>query len=89
VAVRRIQAESGGEVLWDLLDGFDFPVLVIRGGAEEHLLKDEDARLYSEHLKKGRVLTFPESGHDQWAPDLARFVRTLSDFLDELRDKVP
>ena len=81
-ALRGIEAESGGEELWDALDSFDFPVLVIRGGAEGHLLKDQDVELYSKHLKHGQVVTFQMSGHDPWEPDFAAFVGTLGSFLD-------
>lgn len=79
--VRGLQAESGGELLWEALEEFDFPVLVMRGGAEGHLLKDEDANLYTKYLKHGRLLVFEESGHDMWKPDLGKFIRVLEDFL--------
>lgn len=83
-AVRGLQAESGGEVLWDALDRFEFPVLVIKGDKEDSLLKAEDAKLYTRHLKHGRLLLFEESGHDVWKPDLGRFIRTLNEFLSDL-----
>jgi hypothetical protein len=80
-AVWGIQAESGGELLWDLLDGFDFPVLVIKGAKEDSLLKKEDLDLYAKHLKHGYLILLEESGHDVWKPDLGRFIETLNGFM--------
>lgn len=82
--VRGVQSESGGELLWDTLDGFQFPVLVIRGGKKDSILKEEDAQLYEKHLRRGRLLLFEDSGHDVWKPDLGRFIGALSDFLSAL-----
>lgn len=81
-AVRGVQVESGGELLWDTLDGFDFPVLVVKGAKEDSLLKKEDLDLYAKHLKHGNLILLEEAGHDVWRPDLGKFVGTLNDFMD-------
>lgn len=85
--VRGVQEDSDGALLWEALDDFDFPALIIRGGKEGSLLKGEDADLYSKHLADSRIIVFDESGHDQWKPDMARFVRTIYDFLAEVEEQ--
>ena len=84
---KGVQEDSDAVSLWDALDEFGFPVLVIRGGTEGSLLKDEDAAMYAKHLKDVRIVVFEESGHDQWKPDLARFIRTVGEFLTDTDDR--
>lgn len=79
--VRGVQEDSDYVLLWEALEELDFPALVIRGGSEGSLLKDEDADMYTKHMKDCQISRFEESSHDVWKPDLPKFINTLNKFL--------
>lgn len=79
---RAIQEESRRCELWDRLDEFRFPLLVLHGCKEGSLLRKEHIELYKKHSKNIEVVAFEESGHYLWEPDYERVIEILKKFMD-------
>ncbi len=82
--LRGVEQESSEVVLWDALGKINCPILVIGGGAEGALLKQEHIEMYRQHSRKLEVVVFPDSGHNVSQPDYDRFIRTITKFLEPI-----
>jgi pimeloyl-ACP methyl ester carboxylesterase len=77
-----IQQESKARELWDRLDQFHFPVLILHGCKKGSLLNTKHIELYKKHVKNIEVISFEESGHHLWEPDYEKLTRILINFMD-------
>ncbi len=82
--LRGLERESTEVVLWDKLNKVKAPILVIGGGAEGALLKQEHVEIYRQHCRNLEVVIFPDSGHNVSQPDYDRFIRTMNKFLEPI-----
>jgi pimeloyl-ACP methyl ester carboxylesterase len=82
--VRGIQKDSKEIHLWDKLKNITCPVLIIKGGTENALLKEDAMQKYKSYLKNVEIVEFSDSGHELWVPDYNRFINTIRIFLEEL-----
>lgn len=82
--VRGIQSDSKEVELWEDLQQIQCPVLIIKGGTNNSLLKESATEKYKNHLSNVSVVEFSDSGHELWKPDYNRFIKTVTDFLVEL-----
>jgi pimeloyl-ACP methyl ester carboxylesterase len=80
--MRGLERESTEIPLWDRLEAIKSPVLLIGGGAEGALLKQEHVEKYRQHCRNLEVAIFPDSGHMVWQPDYDRFISRVNKFLD-------
>jgi pimeloyl-ACP methyl ester carboxylesterase len=71
--VKGIQQDSKEVYLWDELKKITCPVLIIKGGTEQSLLKDDATEIYKNQLKNVEIVEFTDSGHELWIPDYGRF----------------
>lgn len=83
-AVLGIQSESRATSFWERLHELSCPLLVLRGGKESSLLKEDMTEKYSQAAPGARVVVFPASGHRLWRPDLALFLDTIRAFADAI-----
>jgi len=81
--VRNIQADSKRMDLEGDLSRIVCPVLLIKGGTEKSLLKENEVEKYKNNVKHLSVVEFSDSGHELWEPDYQRFLKTITDFLDK------
>src|SRR5260370_18729890 len=82
--MRGLERESIETLLWDRLDAIRIPILLIGGGAEGALLKQEHVEKYRQHCRNLEVAIFPDSGHMIWQPDYNRFISRVNKFLDHV-----
>jgi pimeloyl-ACP methyl ester carboxylesterase len=82
--VRAIQKESKEVELWEDLQRIKCPVLIIKGGTNNSLLKEWATEKYKNNLSNVNVVEFSDSGHELWIPDYDRFIKTVTDFLVDL-----
>ena len=82
--LRGLERESTEVVLWDKLAEIKSPVLVIGGGTEGALLKQEHVEMYRRHGRSLEVVIFPDSGHNVSQPYYDRFIRTITKFLGSI-----
>ena len=82
--VEEIQKDSNEIILWEELKEINCPVLVIKGGTEQALLKKEDSEKYKNNCKNVEVKVFINSGHELWVPDYDKFIETIKDFLNKI-----
>lgn len=82
--VRGIQRDSKEVELWEDLQRIKCPVLVIKGGTNNSLLKEKATEKYINCLSNVNVVEFSDSGHELWKPDYNRFIKTVTEFLEEL-----
>lgn len=82
--VEEIQKNSNEIILWEELKEINCPVLVIKGGTEKALLKNEDSEKYKNNCKNVEVKVFINSGHELWVPDYDKFIETIKDFLNKI-----
>jgi pimeloyl-ACP methyl ester carboxylesterase len=85
--MRGLERDSTEILLWDRLDAIKSPILLIGGGAEEALLKQEHIEKYRQHCRNLEVAIFPDSGHMVWQPDYNRFISTVNKFLHNIDDQ--
>jgi pimeloyl-ACP methyl ester carboxylesterase len=85
--MRGLERESTEVLLWERLDTIKSPILLIGGGAEGALLKQEHVEKYRQHCRNLDVAIFPDSGHMVWQPDYDRFISRLNKFLDHIDDR--
>ena len=85
--MRGLERESKEILLWDRLDAIKSRILLIGGGAEGALLKQEHVEKYREHCRNLEVAIFSDSGHMVWQPDYDRFITRLIKFLDCIDDQ--
>jgi pimeloyl-ACP methyl ester carboxylesterase len=84
--LRGLERESTEILLWDRLDAIRSPILLIGGGAEGALLKQEHIEKYRQHCRNLEVAIYPDSGHMVWQPDYDRFISRINTFLDNIDD---
>ena len=84
--LRGLERESTEVLLWDRLDTIRSPILLIGGGAEGALLKQEHVEMYRQHCRNLEVAIFPDSGHMVWQPDYDRFISMVNKFFDKIDD---
>ena len=77
-----IQRESKAIELWDRLDTFNFPLLVLHGCKEGSLLNEEHIKLYKKHARNIQVIAFEDSGHQIWKPDYEKLIAIIKRFMD-------
>ena len=77
-----IQKDSEDKKLWDHLDKFHFPLLVLHGCKEGSLLKKEHIELYKKHARNIQVIAFEDSGHQIWKPDYDKLITIIKRFMD-------
>lgn len=82
--VTGIQCESHETLLLQELERITCPVLIIKGGTEQSLLKNDEVEKYKKHLKNVNIAEFMESGHELWVPDYDVFFNTVGQFLEKL-----
>lgn len=82
--IESIQSESRKVSLWNDLERLKCPVLIIHGGRDGALLREEAVHLYAKQLVNCTVVKFDDSDHQLWNPDPQKFFQTITDFLDEL-----
>ncbi len=82
--VRGIQQESLEIYLWDELKKITCPVLVIKGGTDQALLKEDATEIYKNHLSNVEIVEFSDSGHELWIPDFQRFMTKIGQFLEKV-----
>jgi pimeloyl-ACP methyl ester carboxylesterase len=81
---RRIGEGFGDErVTLDCVRGFDFPVLVVRGG-ESAVLDPEAATRFAEAMPDGRLVTVPACGHNVHSQNTTGFLEAVAPFLAQL-----
>ena len=80
--LRGLERESTELLLWDRLNAIKSPILLIGGGAEGSLLKQEHVEKYRQHCRNLEVEISPDSGHMVWQPDYDRFISRVNKFLD-------
>ena len=85
--MRGLERESTEILLWDRLDAIKSSILLIGGGAEGALLKQEHVEMYRQPCRNLEVAFFPDSGHMVWEPDYDRFISTVSKFLGYVDDQ--
>ena len=85
--LRGLERDSREILLWDRLDTIRSPILLIGGGAEGALLKQEHFEKYRQHCRNLEVAIFPDSGHMVWQPDYEGFISRLNMFLDRVDDQ--
>jgi pimeloyl-ACP methyl ester carboxylesterase len=83
-AAQGMQRESADLPLWDCLSRIECPTLIMRGGASDSLLPEEEARKYLQQLRTAQVVLFKDSGHDLTKPDYEAYINTLKAFLAEI-----
>lgn len=87
---RSLSSEAG----WASLGRVQAPTLLIRGGRSEHLRADVAERMVAT-LPRGRLFTFPESGHwvhrdpDPYVAAVADFLATYDGAMCMLRKRPP
>ncbi len=84
--LRGLERESIETLLWERLDTIRSPILLIGGGAEGALLKQEHVEKYRQHCRNLQVAIFPDSGHMVWQPNYNRFISRVNKFLDHVDD---
>lgn len=82
--VKEIQKDSKEIILWEELKEIKCPVLVIKGGTEKALLKEDASEKYKSNLKNVKVIEFTDSGHELWVPDYNKFIVSIKVFLDKI-----
>ena len=82
--VEEIQKDSKEIILWEKLKEINCPVLVIKGGTEQALLKKEASVKYKRNLKSVELIEFINSGHELWVPDYDKFILSIKDFLNKI-----
>ena len=82
ISVLGLQHDSVEISLWESLADLQCPLLVLRGGKTSSRLPEELAEEYRQWAPHARIVTFEDSGHRLWVPDMTRFVRTISEFID-------
>ncbi|MBE4909886.1 alpha/beta hydrolase [Bacillus luteolus] len=82
--VRGIQLDSKETYLMDELKKITCPVLVIKGGTEQSLLKNDATEKYKSHLRNVQIVEFSDSGHELWIPDYDRFMNKIGQFLEKI-----
>jgi pimeloyl-ACP methyl ester carboxylesterase len=85
--MRGLERDSSEILLWDKLDAIKSPILLIGGGAEGALLKQEHVEKYGHHCQNIKVAIFPDSGHMVWQPNYDRFIGRVNKFLDQIDDQ--
>ncbi|WP_341320378.1 alpha/beta hydrolase [Solibacillus sp. FSL H8-0523] len=85
--VEEIQKDSSEIILWEKLKEINCPVLVLKGGTEQALLKEEASMKYKSNLKNVELLEFTNSGHELWVPDYEKFIQSIKDFLTKIEAK--
>lgn len=84
---RAIQTEGKEVQLWDRLPQLHCPVLILRGGQEESMLKPEGTVNYLTRWPQARVIALSASGHALWEPDVGPFLAALRDFLSQVDER--
>lgn len=82
--VEEIQKDSKEIILWEKLKDINCPVLVMKGGTEQALLKNEASVKYKSELKSVELIEFNNSGHELWVPDYDKFILTIKEFLNKI-----
>jgi pimeloyl-ACP methyl ester carboxylesterase len=85
--LRGLERESTEIPLWERLDAIKSPILLMGGGAEGALLKQEHVEKYRQRCQNLEVAIFPDSGHMVWQPDYDRFISRINKFLDYIDDQ--
>jgi pimeloyl-ACP methyl ester carboxylesterase len=79
--ITEIQKESSEISLWNQIQRIQCPVLVLQGGTDKAMLKNDEAEKYKNHLENIKIVTFSDSGHELWIPSYDQFMATIDDFL--------
>jgi pimeloyl-ACP methyl ester carboxylesterase len=87
IAVLGLHHDSAEISLWESLSSLECPLLVLRGGRPSSRLPAELAEQYRQYAPQAQIITFEESGHRLWVPDMQRFVRTIDLFLRHFVEK--
>lgn len=82
--VYAMKRELTGIMLWERLGEIDCPVLVMKGGRADSLLKPERVELYQRYLKKPEIIVLEGSGHMLSKPDHHKYLNALKAFLERL-----
>ena len=77
-----LQRESKDYKLWDRLEQFNFPLLLLHGCKDGTLLNTEHIELYKKHSKNIETVAFEESDHQLWIPDYEKLIKVLKNFMD-------
>ena len=83
-AVHGVARESREVPLWDRVQEFEFPVLVIRGGRRGVIVSDEGAAQWAAALPSVEFAMLPDAGHDLWSRDQDAYLAVLRPFLDRV-----
>ena len=84
VAAHGILREATTVLHWEGLAAIRAPLLVIHGQRPGALLDADGLARWRRHRPDVRLVPFPESGHDVFAPDRERFVSVLSGFIADV-----
>lgn len=82
--VEGIQKESRQIDLQDELSSIKVPVLIIKGGAEGTLLKEDEVKKYKENLWNVTIAEMTDSDHNLFEPDIEVLTKKIQRFLREL-----
>ena len=83
-AVHGVARESREVPLWDRVQEFEFPVLVIRGGRRGVIVSDAGAAQWEAALPSVEFAMLPDAGHDLWSRDRDAYLAVLRPFLDRV-----
>ena len=81
IAVLGLQHDSAAISLWESLAELTCPLLVLRGGKASSRLPLEMVDEYHRWAPEAQIVTFADSGHRLWVPDMQRFVQTINEFI--------
>lgn len=62
------------------------PVLIIKGGAEGNLLKDDEVEKYRGNLSNVTITEIADSGHNLFEPDIQVVTKIVQQFIGKLDD---
>lgn len=83
-ALEGLQRESVEKEFWKDLSSFDCPVFLLRGAQKGAVMTNERLHFYQDALPSIEIVTFEDTGHNLFAPDINRFIRTLQGFLEKI-----
>ena len=81
IAVLGLQHDSVEISLWESLAELECPLMVLRGGKASSRLPLEMIDEYRRWSPEACIVTFEDSGHRLWVPDMQRFVQTIDEFI--------
>ncbi|WP_349409893.1 alpha/beta hydrolase [Pseudalkalibacillus sp. SCS-8] len=80
-ALHGLQKESSLVTFWDDLSVITCPVLIIAGGKQGAVLREELIENYKTTLPHAEVVVFEDSDHNLFEPDLNTFIQTAQSFF--------